>query len=60
MIAEIGSGGSLFDYQSAAQWFPFSLSETPDQGGEFQTSIFGDFITSIDTIWRVSVPGRGF
>ena len=28
MIAEICSGGSLFDYQSAAQWFPFSLSKT--------------------------------
>ena len=28
MIAEICSGGSLFDYQSAAEWFPFRISET--------------------------------
>jgi hypothetical protein len=30
MIADPGSGGSLFDYQSAAQWFPFRISKTPD------------------------------
>jgi predicted nucleic acid-binding protein len=28
MIAEICSGGSLFDCQSAAQWFPFRISKT--------------------------------
>jgi hypothetical protein len=28
MIADPGSGGSLFDYQSAAQWFPFRISKT--------------------------------
>lgn len=28
MIAEIGSGGPLFDYQGAAQWFPFRISKT--------------------------------
>jgi hypothetical protein len=31
MIADPGSGGSLFDYQSAAQWFPFRISKT-DRG----------------------------
>ena len=30
MIAEICSGGSLFDYQSAAEWFPFRISETKE------------------------------
>jgi len=31
MIADLGSGGSLFDGQSVAEWFPFSLSKTLDR-----------------------------
>lgn len=40
MIAEICSGGSLFDDQSAAEWFPFRISKTK-AGGDYSQRIRG-------------------
>jgi hypothetical protein len=46
MIAELGSGGYIFDCQSSARWVPLSISKTEEindlfvEGGEFVDRLY--------------------